>query len=127
MSFNFVEVAPCRNADPWLFDQSNLDLAQPGLKYCQSCIFWNECESLVDPKTHAYDGIVGGKVWRNGKILAKLDPTSPNRLVVGEDLFDEEATTIRGSELPRDRYGDVFPAGWEGRIYGGESSSEENL
>jgi len=126
MSFNFVAVAPCRDADPWLFDQSNLDLAQPGLKYCQSCIFWNECESLVEPKSNAYDGIVGGKVWRNGKVLAKLDPTSPNRLVVGEDLFNEETATVRGSELPWDRHGDVFP-GRQGRIFGGESDGEESL
>jgi hypothetical protein len=126
MSFDFVAVAPCRNADPWLFDQSNLDLAQPGLKYCQSCLFWEECESLVEPKSNAYDGIVGGKVWRNGRILAKLDPASPHRLVVGEDLVNEETATIRGSELPWDRHGDVFPGG-QRRILGGESDSKEDL
>ncbi len=108
MSFNFVVEAPCRDADPWLFDQSNLDLAQPGLKYCQSCIFWIECESLVQPKSNAYDGIVGGKVWRNGKVLAKLDSASPHRLVVGEELVNEETATVRGSELPWDRHGDVL-------------------
>lgn len=126
MVANFVEVAPCRDADPWLFDQSNLDLAQPGLRYCRTCIFWQECESLVEPKTNAYDGIVGGKVWRNGKVLARLDPASPSRLIVGEELQDENAATIRGSELPWDRYGDVFPGG-QGRIFGGESDSEESL
>ena len=127
MSFDFVTVAPCRNADPWLFDQSNLDLAQPGLRYCKSCVFWDECESLVEPRSNAYDGIVGGKVWRNGKVLARLDHAFPNRLIVGEELKDEETSTVRGSELPWDRYGDVFPAGWQGGIYGGESDGEESL
>lgn len=126
MSFDFVTVAPCRNADPWLFDQSNLDLAQPGLRYCKSCVFWDECESLVEPRSNAYDGIVGGKVWRNGKVLARLDHAFPNRLIVGEELKDEETSTVRGSELPWDRYGDVFPGG-QGRIFGGESDSEESL
>ena len=26
---SFTSEAPCREADPWLFDQFNLDLAQP--------------------------------------------------------------------------------------------------
>ena len=122
-----MEVAPCRNADPWLFDQTNLDLAQPGLKYCKSCIYWNECESLVKPSGNHYDGIVGGKVWRNGKVLAKLDAASPSRLIVGEEPNNEDATTVRGSELPWNRYGDVFSDGWEGRIFGRESNGEESL
>ena len=98
---SFVSKAPCRDADPWLFDQFNLDLAQPALNYCSRCIFWEECESLVQPKPNFFDGIVGGKVWRNGKVLAKLDATSPNRLIVGEELDAEnyDALEIRGSEL----------------------------
>jgi len=94
MAFNFAEVAPCRNADPWLFDQTQLDLAQAGLGYCKTCVFWNECESLLEPHGNAYDGIAGGKVWRNGRVLAKLDPASPHRLIVGEELLNEEATTV---------------------------------
>lgn len=102
---SFVSKAPCRDADPWLFDQFNLDLAQPALNYCSQCIFWEECDSLVQPKPSFYDGVVAGKVWRNGRILAKLDATSPNRLIVGEEPNEEsfDALEIRGSELLGDR------------------------
>jgi hypothetical protein len=102
---SFTSKAPCREADPWLFDQFNLDLVQPALNYCSRCIFWEECESLVQPKPSFYDGVVAGKVWRNGRILAKLDATSPNRLIVGEEPDEEsfDALEIRGSELLGDR------------------------
>ena len=95
---SFVSKAPCRDADPWLFDQFNLDLVQPALNYCSRCIFWQECDSLVQPKTNFYDGVVAGKVWRNGRVLAKLDSAFPNRLIVGEEL-DDETMAVRGSEL----------------------------
>ena len=97
---SFVSKAPCRDADPWLFDQFNLDLAQPALNYCSRCIFWEECDSLVQPKPSFYDGVVAGKVWRNGRILAKLDATSPYRLIVGEEPDEDiDAMEFRGSEL----------------------------
>ena len=102
---SFVSKAPCRDADPWLFDQFNLDLAQPALNYCSRCIFWQECESLVQPKPSFYDGVVAGKVWRNGRIVAKLDATSPNRLIVGEELDENsDALEFSGSKLLGDRH-----------------------
>ena len=99
---DFVEQAPCRNSDPWLFDQYQLDLAQPGLALCRNCIFWKECDALVKPASSHFDGIAAGKVWRNGNVLARLSPDSPYELLLGdekEDLFDEEAMAVRGSEL----------------------------
>jgi hypothetical protein len=107
---SFTSKAPCREADPWLFDQFNLDLAQPALNYCSTCIFWQECDSLVQPKSNFYDGVVAGKVWRNGRILAKLDATSPNRLIVGEEPDEDiDAMEFRGSELLGDRNELFFP------------------
>jgi hypothetical protein len=98
---DFIKDAPCRESDSWLFDQTNLDLAQPALNICKSCPYWSECEALVEPSSSHYDGICGGKVWRNGKVLAKLIPASPNRLQVGDDLDGEndDAMAIRGSQL----------------------------
>jgi hypothetical protein len=87
---DFVEEAPCRTSDPWLFDQTTIDLAQPGLSYCARCKFWNECDALVAPKKSHYDGVAAGKLWRNGNVLAKLDPEIPNRLIVGEEEEIEE-------------------------------------
>jgi WhiB family redox-sensing transcriptional regulator len=124
---SFTSQAPCREADPWLFDQFNLDLAQPALNYCSRCYFWAECESLVQPKPNFYDGIVGGKVWRNGRVLAKLDATSPNRLLVGEELDAEnfDALEVRGSELLGLGDGLLFPR--EEFTNGGKQESEEDL
>lgn len=99
---DFVEKAPCRDADPWLFDQYQLDLAQPGLAYCQRCPFWVNCDELVKPSQSHYDGISAGKVWRNGNVLARLDENSPFRLVVAEkreELFGDKAVAVRRSEL----------------------------
>ena len=124
---SFTSEAPCREADPWLFDQFNLDLAQPALNYCSSCIFWTECESLVQPKPNFYDGIVGGKVWRNGRVLAKLDASSPHRLLVGEELDEEnfDALEVRGSELLGLGDGLLFPR--EEFDNGGKQESKEDL
>ena len=124
---SFTSQAPCRDSDPWLFDQFNLDLAQPALNYCARCPFWNECESLVQPKPNFYDGIVGGKVWRNGRIIAKLDATSPNRLIVGEELEieDNDALEFRGSELLGNLDRILFPR--EEFDNRGEQTSKENL
>lgn len=98
---SFISKAPCKDADPWMFEQYNLDLAQSALGYCSRCYFWSECESLVKPKSNFFDGVAAGKVWRNGRILAKLDADSPNRLIVGEELDEEnlDAVEFRGSEL----------------------------
>lgn len=98
---DFVEKAPCREADPWLFDQYQLDLAQPGLNYCRRCPFWQDCNDLVKPRESHYDGIAAGKVWRNGKVLARLVDTSPFRLVVADErnFLDAETVEVRRSEL----------------------------
>ena len=123
---SFTSKAPCREADPWLFDQFNLDLVQPALNYCSRCIFWTECESLVQPKPSFYDGVVAGKVWRNGRILAKLDATSPNRLIVGEEPDEDiDAMEFRGSELLGNRNELFFSR--EESNNGGEQSSKEDL
>ena len=123
---SFASKAPCREADPWLFDQLNLDLVQPALNYCSRCIFWTECESLVQPKPSFYDGVVAGKVWRNGRILAKLDSTSPNRLIVGEEPDEHiDAMEFRGSELLGNRDELFFPR--EEFNNGGKQASQEDL
>lgn len=101
----FLSNAPCRDSDPWLFDQYQLDLAQPGLAYCRNCKFWNDCDSLVKPESSHYDGIAAGKVWRNGNILAKLSPASPYQLVVNEQrevFISVEALAVRRSDLLTD-------------------------
>jgi hypothetical protein len=105
MKPDFVAIAPCAEADPWLFDQNSIDLALPALDYCRYCPFWKECDELVEPKKNFYDGVVGGRVWKNGKILVRLDESSPNRLLLGDTDVEvgtsqsDDAVEFRGSEL----------------------------
>jgi hypothetical protein len=100
MSIDFVSQAPCKDADPWLFDQNIIDLALPGLRYCQGCPFWQECDTLIEPRKSFYDGVAAGKIWKNGKVLARLDSASPHRLILREDPeYDVDAMAVRGSEL----------------------------
>lgn len=98
---DFIKNAPCRDADPWLFDQYQLDLAQPGLQYCRGCSFWEMCESRVEPSTSNFDGICGGKVWRCGNILAKLSPDEPHQLIISikEESINESVGIRRGELL----------------------------
>lgn len=124
---DFIHDVPCRSADPWLFDQYQIDLAQPALAYCYRCKYHQECDNLVQPRQNHYDGIVAGKVWRNGRVLARLDATSPNRLTVGEEPFaeDDDALDVRGSELLGDRDELLLPR--EETLYGGIKTSKEDL
>ena len=95
---DFVHKAPCASSDPWLFDQTTVDLAQPGFSYCARCPFWQECDDLVLPKKSHYDGIAAGKLWRNGKVLAKLDPEIPYRLIVGIEEEEIEEISLTQQE-----------------------------
>jgi len=124
MGSEFLSNAPCREADPWLFDQSEIDLAMPGLNYCLGCKFWTECDEWIRPKNNYFEGVAAGKVWRNGRILARLDASSPHRLTIGDEPV-EDAMELRGSELLGDRYGDVLRGGKT--FDSGESFSKEDL
>lgn len=110
-SMDFVEDAPCRGADPWLFDQSQIALAIIGLQYCIECPFKQECLELVAPSKNYFDGICGGIVWQNGRVLAKLDTEVKNRLIIGgsDDTENDDAVAVRGSKLLGSGHGDVLP------------------
>lgn len=95
----FPNDAPCADKDPWLFDQTEIDMALPAFQICKSCSYWQKCEDLLEPKRNYYDGICAGKMWRNGRVLAKLSATSSNNFTIGV-LADEDALGISsGSEL----------------------------
>lgn len=95
---SFLNEAPCRNLDPHLFDQYQIDLARPALEVCKTCPFWKECDDLITPRANFFDGVCGGKVWRNGKVLAKLSHAFPDSLKIGDDEI-EDAMGFRRSEL----------------------------
>ena len=62
-----TEKAACREADPSLFDSTGGVLARYALQYCRKCPVQRECEEFVRPKKSFFEGVCGGKVWRDGR------------------------------------------------------------
>lgn len=78
----WVDQAPCAGAW-WLTDlpphilertpRSKVVAAmQPTLKLCAECPFTRECVERVAPTESFYDGVCGGKVYRNGQVIGGL-------------------------------------------------------
>jgi WhiB family redox-sensing transcriptional regulator len=68
----FLSLAPCRTADPKLFDAMTVQTAQEALDYCRACELGNDCSHYVKPSTTYFDGVCAGAVWENGKRIAQL-------------------------------------------------------
>ncbi|MFE6164607.1 WhiB family transcriptional regulator [Streptomyces sp. NPDC056486] len=41
--------------------------AAPVLRACNQCPIRRECEAIVDPSRTWFDGVSGGRLWRNGR------------------------------------------------------------
>lgn len=63
------ENAACREAAPTLFDAVEGTLVLYALAYCGRCSVVKECEAFVRPRKSFFDGVVAGKLWRNGRIV----------------------------------------------------------
>jgi WhiB family redox-sensing transcriptional regulator len=61
-----LHLAACHGADPRLFDAIAGDDVDDALSYCDRCPIIPQCEEYVRPKQSYYDGVVAGKVWKNG-------------------------------------------------------------
>ncbi len=44
----------------------------PGLRLCTGCPFVRECIARVQPASSWFDGVCGGRVWRNGNVIYTL-------------------------------------------------------
>ena len=72
----WLDDAPCAG-QWWLFDThawwaraytaSIIVEALPALALCERCPFTAECLARVAPRESKYDGVAGGRVYRNGK------------------------------------------------------------
>ena len=65
------ELAACRDADPTIFDKTEGYTVSVALGYCAECMVKKECEALVRPRSGFFDGVAGGKIWRDGR---RIDP-----------------------------------------------------
>jgi len=61
-----LDEAACKGADPTLFDATFGDLVFDALSYCDRCDVRGSCLDYVQPHRFYYDGVVAGRVWRNG-------------------------------------------------------------
>ncbi|MFF2504163.1 WhiB family transcriptional regulator [Streptomyces sp. NPDC058067] len=43
--------------------------AEPALRACNHCPIREECETVVDPARTWFDGVSGGRLWRNGRAV----------------------------------------------------------
>jgi len=77
----FLSLAPCRNADPKLFDAITIQTAQLALDYCRSCSLWDDCSAYVKPSTSYFDGVAAGAVWEDGKRIAQLYKRYANKKI----------------------------------------------
>jgi hypothetical protein len=59
--------AACKGANADLFDATEGDEVEDALSYCDRCPVTQTCEDYVQPRRSYFDGVCGGKVWRNGK------------------------------------------------------------
>ncbi|MFI6644298.1 WhiB family transcriptional regulator [Streptomyces sp. NPDC050504] len=43
--------------------------AEPVLRACNQCPVRRQCEAVVDPTHTWFDGVSGGRLWRNGRAV----------------------------------------------------------
>ncbi|MEU6573314.1 WhiB family transcriptional regulator [Streptomyces sp. NPDC046805] len=53
----------------YVFTRSASD-AKHALRACNKCPIRRECEAVVDPAHTWFDGVSGGRLWRNGRVVA---------------------------------------------------------
>ncbi|MBO0513368.1 WhiB family transcriptional regulator [Streptomyces beijiangensis] len=46
--------------------------AEPVLRACNQCPIKRECEAVVDPAHTWFDGVSGGRLWRNGREVKQV-------------------------------------------------------
>lgn len=69
--------AACRNAEPYIFDATDMLTAAPGLAYCAQCPVIRLCEKVLKPGIVGYDGIAAASVWRAGRRIGHIGGPYP--------------------------------------------------
>lgn len=94
----FYSQAACRDVPtPAFFDQTNPNdiYAKAAIAICMGCPVQMECIVVMKPRESYFDGVCGGKVWSNGKIVGDengsihdpwdgIDKVAVERLIKGE-------------------------------------------
>jgi hypothetical protein len=56
-----------------IFDATTIDDATEALWLCSKCWVKRECLAWMQPGRRFYDGVVGGKLWHDGKEIQLYD------------------------------------------------------
>ncbi|WP_328670528.1 WhiB family transcriptional regulator [Streptomyces sp. NBC_00328] len=59
--------AACGNLPQHYVFTRKLSDAEHTLRACNQCPIRRECEAVVDPSHTWFDGVSGGRLWRNGR------------------------------------------------------------
>lgn len=62
--------AACANLPQRYVFTRNLSDAKHTLRACNQCPIRRQCEAVVDPAHTWFDGVSGGRLWRNGREVA---------------------------------------------------------
>lgn len=68
-----LEEAACIGKPPHIFDATTIDDATEALFVCSRCWVKRECMTWMQPARRFYDGVVGGRLWREGKEIELRD------------------------------------------------------
>ena len=73
-----LEQAACIGMPPQVFDGKSAYDIHAGIMVCRSCLVRQPCLEWLRPRRTFYDGIAGGKLWRDGKQIAVTLEVIPN-------------------------------------------------
>lgn len=81
----WVVQAPC--AGDFRFTSEEAEAGAPTeplllalLDDCRGCPFRSQCVDLVMPSASQFDGVCGGRLWRDGQVLATCEDARPAEL-----------------------------------------------
>ena len=67
----------CAGLEPAVVFARRVKDAAPALRACARCTLHQACEAVVAPAETWFDGVCAGRLWRNGRAVAALDPVQP--------------------------------------------------
>lgn len=72
--------AACADLSPDVVFTKRAKIAAPALRACTACPVRIECEEAVAPADSWFDGVCGGRLWRNGRPAALTSPSGSSRV-----------------------------------------------
>lgn len=90
-------------------EADTLQAAVELLDVCAACPFRRPCIARVQPQRSDFDGVCGGRVWRNGTVLAECPGTDSSDLHEEGDPYSL-CGTVSGAKAHRRRREPSCPA-----------------